>query len=86
MEALIAESTQERLRDELAQVDLVFGNDLNSNEIRSLVTAAAEHSQVSFGATNQTIIRDLSRVIENYPGSRGSSYAKETIDELKRRH
>lgn len=86
MEALIAQSTQERLRADLAQVDLVFGNDLNSNEIRSLITAAAEHSQVSFGATNQTIIKDLSRVIENYPGSRGSSYAKETIDELKRSH
>ena len=86
MNALIGSLGRRRKELELAQSRLGYVDGIELDDVKSLINAVSQHSQISFGSKKESAIRDLSFVIEQFPESSGSSYAKKIIDQLNQSH
>ena len=86
MDSLIGSLGRRRKELELANSRLGYVEGIALNDVKSLVSAVSQHSQISFGSKKESAIRDLSLVIEQFPESSGSTYAKKIIDQLNQSH
>jgi hypothetical protein len=52
---------------------------LDSNQRASLIVSMSDQSALQLGATRQSVERDMARVIERFPNTRGALLAEQFI-------
>lgn len=81
-DALLARLKNERLKDQIVELNRSVESELQTREVESMIAALSSQSLIDFGGPKAQVMNSMAQVIQKYPNSRGATIAENYLKQV----